>query len=243
MSTISRPTATFWGLLALSLSILLSSFILGGAAVRFRRAGDAITVTGSAKRPIRSDFVVWRGTVAAQQSSLATASTELERYVTRTRELLRTKGIADSLITWRAIESQPVQDFREGGGRIVGYRLAQTFEIRSPDVDGITRLAQEASEVIREGVPLQPMPPEYLYTKLSDIRAEMLTAATRDAKTRADAIAASTGNDVGPVREARMGVFQITPRNSTEVSDYGFNDTSAIEKDITAVVRVTFAMD
>ena len=130
--TSSRPTPTFWGLLALAISILLSSFILGGAAVRFRRAGDAITVTGSAKRPIRSDFVVWRGTVASQQPSLATASTELERWVTRTKAFLRTKGIADSLITWRAIESQPVQDFREGGGRIVGYRLAQTSRSARP---------------------------------------------------------------------------------------------------------------
>jgi hypothetical protein len=137
-----------------------------------------------------------------------------------------------------------VQDFSEGrGGRITGYRLAQTFEIRSADVDGITRLAQDASEVIREGVPLAPNPPEYLYTKLADIRAAMLTEATRDAKVRADAIAKSTGKAVGAVREARMGVFQITPRNSTEVSDYGFNDTSAIDKDITAVVRVTFAVE
>ena len=45
------------------------------------------------------------------------------------------------------------------------------------------------------------------------------------------------------MRSVRMGVFQITPRHSTEVSDYGINDTSSLEKDITAVVRVTFAVD
>jgi hypothetical protein len=40
----------------------------------------------------------------------------------------------------------------------------------------------------------------------------------------------------------RVGVFQITPRFSTEVSDYGVNDTSSLEKDVTAVVRVTFSI-
>jgi hypothetical protein len=37
-----------------------------------------------------------------------------------------------------------------------------------------------------------------------------------------------------------MGVMQITPVNSTEVSDYGINDTSSIEKAITAIVTASF---
>ena len=41
----------------------------------------------------------------------------------------------------------------------------------------------------------------------------------------------------------RQGVFQITPRNSTEISDYGMNDVSAVDKDITAVMRVTFSLE
>jgi hypothetical protein len=71
----------------------------------------------------------------------------------------------------------------------------------------------------------------------------MLSEATQDARARADAIARSAGGEIGAVRSVRMGVFQITPRHSTEVSDYGINDTSSLEKDITAVVRVTFAVD
>ena len=85
-------------------------------------------------------------------------------------------------------------------------------------------------------------PPEYLYTKLADVRTVMLGEATKDARTRAESIARAAGSDIGAVREVRMGVFQITPRNSTEVNDYGINDTSSLEKDITAVVRVTFAV-
>jgi len=48
---------------------------------------------------------------------------------------------------------------------------------------------------------------------------------------------------LGALRQARMGVIQITPKNSTMVSDYGFNDTSSIEKEITAVVSATFEID
>ena len=71
----------------------------------------------------------------------------------------------------------------------------------------------------------------------------MVAEATKDAKARAEAIASSTGNKVGAVRSAKTGVFQITSRNSTDVSDYGIYDTSSLEKDITAVVSVQFGME
>jgi hypothetical protein len=40
-----------------------------------------------------------------------------------------------------------------------------------------------------------------------------------------------------------MGVLQITAAYSTEVSDMGISDTSSIDKDMTAVVNVSFAVD
>jgi uncharacterized protein len=39
-----------------------------------------------------------------------------------------------------------------------------------------------------------------------------------------------------------VGVFQVTSPNSTQVSDYGEYDTSTLEKDVTAVVNVTFSL-
>jgi uncharacterized protein len=60
---------------------------------------------------------------------------------------------------------------------------------------------------------------------------------------RAQQVASSTGSSIGSVRQARMGVMQITAADSNEVSDAGINDTSSLEKDITAVVNIGFAVD
>jgi hypothetical protein len=40
-----------------------------------------------------------------------------------------------------------------------------------------------------------------------------------------------------------MGVIQINAKNSTDVSDYGINDTSSLIKTITAVVTISFSID
>jgi hypothetical protein len=83
----------------------------------------------------------------------------------------------------------------------------------------------------------------FYYTKLSDLKIEMIGLASKDAKMRADQIAISTDNEVGEVRSSRMGVIQINAKNSTDVSDYGMNDVSSLEKTITAVVTVSYSIE
>ncbi len=85
--------------------------------------------------------------------------------------------------------------------------------------------------------------PEYRYTKLGDMKIQMLAEAAKDAKVRAIQIAASTGARAGALRSARMGVLQINPAGSTETSSEGNNDTTSIEKDVIAVVTASFAVE
>lgn len=159
---------------------------------------------------------------------------------------MQKQQVPDDAITLGAINTQAIPEVTVNGsetGQILAYRLSQQLEIRSDEVEKYTDLSQQANELIKEGINLVSEPPQYLYTKLSQLRVEMVAEATKDAKERADAIALSTGNRVGAIRSAKTGVFQITPRNSTDVSDYGIYDTSSLEKDITAVVSVQFGME
>jgi hypothetical protein len=68
----------------------------------------------------------------------------------------------------------------------------------------------------------------------------MLAEATKDARKRAEMIVENAGNKLGDLKYADMGVMQITPLYSNEVDDYGINDTSSLEKEITAVVHCQF---
>jgi len=70
----------------------------------------------------------------------------------------------------------------------------------------------------------------------------MLEKASENAKQRAEKMAKATGNSIGFMRSARMGVFQITPVTSTDISDWGINDTSSLDKKVMAVVTVSFAI-
>lgn len=240
-----RKSQHLYGLATLALGLLLGLVAVSASLKDIRKGAEEVQVTGSSRRPIRSDFVVWRLMVSVQSPSMTQASGELTRGADRVRAFLKAEGIADSLVTVKPVEAAGVPEVTAEGretGRIIASRASQTFEVRSPDVDGVTRTSLRIGSLIAEGIPVQPQSPEYLYTKLADVRTTLLEEATKDARQRAEAIVRSTGGTIGAARDARMGVFQITPRFSTEVADYGINDVTSIDKDVTAVVRVTFAI-
>ena len=245
-SVLDRFPQLFAGLAALSLSLVVSSFVFARAIREFKRANDVLVVTGSAKRPIQSDYIVLRFSVSSQEPTAKAAYQKLKRQMERVQGYLTEQQVPDDAITLSAIRTYNVPEIAVNGretGRILAYRLSQSLEIRSNEVKRYTEISQQANELIDEGINLVVDRPQYLYTKLSQLRVEMVAEATKDAQARAEAIASSTGNQVGAVRSAKTGVFQITSRNSTDVSDYGIYDTSSLEKDITAVVSVQFGMD
>jgi len=232
--------------LAIPLAIIVAAALGSWAFVKGKRGDQTITVTGSAKRQIKSDSVIWKSAVSYQAPVLSEAYKSLSEAVPKVKAYLVSKGIPDSEITVSSISSQTLHGRTSDGGEtseITGYSLRQELEVRSKEVDKIGKIAREATELINQGILLESMAPEYYYTQIGGLKIEMLAEAAKDAKTRAEKIAESTGSSIGSVKTARMGVLQITPAGSNEVSDSGMNDTSSLDKDITAVVSIGFAVD
>ena len=229
-----------WSLIAviLALGIILSSTIVTNGIIKMKTGDKTITVTGSAKKQIKSDLVVWRGSFSAYA--------QLKLDLEKVKKHLVSKGIEESDIIISSISTNPYYVVLPNGmysNEIASYRLEQRVEVSSNDVEKITAISREATDLINEGVEFQSYPPEYYYTKIADLKVDMLGQATADAKNRAVQIADGTGSKIGTLRSAKVGVFQITPLYSTDVSDYGINDTSTIDKEITAVVTCNFEIE
>jgi hypothetical protein len=231
---------------ALAVALVLSSIVGAWAYTSTKKSDQTVTVTGSARKRIKSDLVIWKAGVSYQAPSLSEAYKALSDNIPRVKQYLLSKGVTEDQITISSISSSTLHEKDNDGNesaRITGYSLRQELQVRSSDVDKVEKIAREATELINQGILLESSAPEYYYTKLADLKIEMLAEAAKDAKVRAQQIASSTGSSIGSVRSARMGVLQITAADSNEVSDSGMSDTSSLDKDITAVVNVSFAVD
>ncbi|MGI8883742.1 MAG: SIMPL domain-containing protein [Pyrinomonadaceae bacterium] len=231
---------------ALAIGLVLSSLIFGWFYSNAKKGDEAVTVTGSARKRIKSDLVVWSAGISYQAPQLSDAYRSLSENIPRVKQYLIGKGIAENQITISSISTQTLKQQDQNGvetSEITGYSLRQQIEVRSNEVDKIAQIAREATELINQGILIESNSPQYNYTQLGDLKIAMLGEAAKDAKTRAEKIADSTGNKIGAVRSARMGVMQITAADSTEVSDAGISDSTTIDKDVTAVVNISFAVD
>ena len=126
-------------------------------------------------------------------------------------------------------------------GKVTGYSLMQTINIKSTEVEKVSKIARESTELINQGIFIESGSPQYLYTKLGDLKVEMLAEAAKDAKEAEELLKHRRQYRLG--KNGRNGRTQITPADSNEISDYGMNDTSSFEKDITAVVNISFAIN
>ncbi|MCX6165794.1 MAG: SIMPL domain-containing protein [Ignavibacteriae bacterium] len=241
----------------LALGFIIGAFIISNTWKKVSRGSVTITVTGAASKDIKSDLGIWEGSFSNESAVLTDAFAKLKESNKKVKDYLVSKGYTDDKIKFSAISTttlyeskqQNSYDYNYSGkktsnsGKAIGYRLSQEVSVESPDVDKIDLLSREVTELINQGVEINSNPPRFLYTKIGDLKIEMIGLATQDAKNRAEQIAKSTDNKVGEVRMSKTGVMQINAKNESQVSDYGMNDNSSLEKTITSVVNISFSIE
>jgi hypothetical protein len=232
--------------LIIAAGIVLSAIIIGGVWKNISKANQTITVTGSAKKIIVSDLGILRGTISAQSYSAVEAFKNLNSQKPQLLKYLKTKGFDEDKVQFFTINSYPIYEISSQGmqtNNIVGFNYSQRMEIQSNDVKKIQAISLEISSLVERGVNFMIEQPEYHYSKMAEVKIDIQARAAKDAMIRAQKIAEATDGTLGTMKSARMGVLQITPRNSNMVSDYGVNDLSSIEKEITAVVNASFEIN
>ena len=219
--------------------------------IKARPVERNIRVTGSAKRRIVSDLIEWNATVTATAKDKLAAYRDLHVGVEKTVAYLKAEGVAEKdIFPDSAVVEEQYTTVYEGTGEdrvskevLVGYVARQAVTVRSADVQRVERVSREVTNLLEQGVAVTSQQPAYYYTKLGELKVEMLSEASRDARTRAENMLKSAGGaSLGRLKDADMGVININPANVSQTSWEGNNDTTSLEKDIIAIVHVTYAL-
>jgi len=225
--------------------IIMGTFIISKTVEQVKFQNQRITVKGYAERTITSDIASWRGQITARSPELVTAYDNLQADLNKVLSYLEQKGISRDDVDIASVITS-IQYKRTANGMttniVEGYNLVQPVSITSSNIEQIAEISKEITVLIQQGVEFDSFPPQYFYTKLDDMKIELLGEATKNAYMRAEQLAVNSGSKVGNLKYASQGVFQITPVYSTQVSDYGTYDTSTIEKSVKAVVTIEYSI-
>lgn len=227
-------------------AIILSVIIASYAFVNRNSDKNTISVTGLSERNFESDLIVWKSQFTTKNMSLTAAYSEIKMNNQIITNFLIEKGIKKEEMTFSAVEIAKEYVYTNGPGgtsysTFDGYRLNQTVSISSGDVEKIEKLSREITELINKGIEITSMAPQYYYTKLANLKLEMLAEATKDGLQRAKTIAENGDASLGNLVSSTQGVFQIVGLNSSEDYSWGgaFN-TSSKKKTASVTVKLMY---
>lgn len=226
------------------LSVILGLALIYSTIIVSRNVSkNEITVTGSAYEFVDSDSGKWVFSVESTSPVKLQAYKNLERDVELTKTFLTEMGFKEEDIeetttnNWERYKTNSMGHMTQ---EVMSYVYTKELSVSSDDVELIKKAYQKSPSLVEKGVNISNSAPQYYYSKLAEKKVVLLEKATLDAKQRAQGMLKATHNKVGKIRSVRMGVFQITPATSNDVSDWGINDSSTIKKKITAVANVVF---
>lgn len=230
--------------LTLPVAVVVSTHLARRSFEKVSIRDQTINVKGYAEQNITSDRATWSATLIARNEQLAAAYSQLEMSRVKLIEFLGQRGFANVGLSSVDVDVIYARD-AEGRqtNKIESYVVRQTAGIGSEKVHDVARAAEQASELIKQGIELNGSAPQFIYTGLNALKLSMLGQASENARERAVQLVEHGGGRLGRMRSASQGVFQITPAFSTEVSNTGENDTTSIDKVIKAVVTQAYAID
>jgi len=229
---------------ALSLGFVAAARELSHALVAMQKDSN-IRVKGIAERDVHAARGSWQGSIGAQGPTMEEAYAALSEASERVHGFVLERGFAEGDVRLMSVTTSAtyVRDARgQDTSAVDSWRMKRSIRVESADVARIEALSIAATDLVGEGVDIDSNAPEYVLSDLESLKKGLLEEATRNGYERARILATGGGGGVGPLAAVSQGVFQIVPRGSVEVSDYGAYDTTAIEKTIKAVVTLEYAI-
>ncbi len=229
--------------LILAIGIVAAAVVLAGGVVRSRSVDRYVTVKGISERDVKAGLAIWPLRFVSTDDSLHVAQTGIAKSQETVLAFLGRHGIPASMTEIQGLEVTDVltNPYRSGPATS-RYIISQTLVVRAENADLVLAASQKVSELVDAGVVLSaqngPITPTYLFTKLNDLKPEMIGEATSSARRAAEQFAEDSGSHIHGIRRANQGVFEILPRDRAQ----GMNEESQIHKTVRVVTTVEYQL-
>lgn len=219
-----------------------AGWLAGTKLVESRLGFRTVTVKGLAERDVKADLGFWPMRFVATGATLADARQNLEAAETSVSGFLASRGFAPGDAE---VQNILVEDKLAGynGGDVpqeIRFVLTEDILVRSNDVVRLAEAARNIGEMLKNGVVFTndswSAGPSYIFTRINDLKGEMLAEATKRARESAETFAVQSGARVGSIQTANQGVFEILPA----IAIPNDRPEKQIDKKVRVVTTVTY---
>jgi len=229
--------------LIVAIGLLFVGFFPGYYYYKSKFEFNAVTVKGLAEQDVEADLAIWEIKYVATGNDLVETKNNLEKQTDVILSFLYDNGFSESEIELGGVETNDLMANPYRGNDPVTSRfiLTKSITVRSNQVHNVAETYTKTGDLINSGVVFENQygsPISYIFTKLNDIKPQMLELATKNARQAALEFAKSSDSKVGKIHSANQGVFSILPRDNTNASE-----SQQINKKVRVVSTVEYFLE
>lgn len=244
--------------LAIGIAVVLAALVLGSAFKKRNENQDTISVVGLGSKDFVSDEILWSGSFSSTSFDIKESYSKITNDQKIVEKFFLGKGFKKGEFSFGAVRfDKKFREIRTQGENnydtkyeqvFDGYEAVQTISFsakKNPNLmKRIEEVSSKTSELINSGIELSSNSIQYTYSDLPSLKHSLIQSASKDAKERAEKIVEAGKGDLGKLKSASMGVFQITGQGSTEEDSYGGNnDTFSKNKTARITVRLEYVLE
>jgi hypothetical protein len=214
----SKASATILGVfIFLGLSVL--GYFLGNAAITYKLYDRSVTVKGLSEREFNADIVIWPIQFTVTGNDLEALYNSIDEQTLKIRQFLQNNGIPAGEITVAspAITDKSAQQYGNNAKAEFRYTALQVVTVYSENIEAARSVMTTLSQLGKQGIVFSggnyQSQTEYIFTRLNDVKPEMIEEATRKAREVAEKFAADSQSKLGKIRRASQGQFSISERD------------------------------
>lgn len=237
---------------AIALAIVCSAYLISVGFRHFSGGDNVIRVTGVSERHIVSDLATITIEVRNYDQKQSEAYNGLEIAKNKVLAFIQKEGFAKEEIASSGTEivkgygeRKDMPEYAYYSDRnFIGYRIISRITVSSNKIDKVDELSSSISQLLAEGIDVEARNINFYYTKLDELKREMLKEASANALERASIIAEGGHGKLGEIKHASMGVFQIVGRYQPEDYSWGGTlNTSSKEKTASVTVKASYIIE
>jgi hypothetical protein len=218
MSENSKYSALILGVF-IFLGLFTFGYLLRNAVIKFKEYERTVTVKGLSEHEYQADIVIWPIQFNVASNDLKDLYNSIEASSSEIKAFLTTNDISANEITFSspAITDKSAQQFGNTAKAEFRYSAFQTVTVYSKNVERVRKLMSALSELGKKGIVFTgdnyQKQPEYIFTRLNEVKPDMIEEATRKSREVAQKFAADSDSKLGKIKRASQGQFSITPRD------------------------------
>ncbi|WP_260738516.1 SIMPL domain-containing protein [Tunturiibacter lichenicola] len=231
----------------LLLGLVLGGWVLGSEIKDIRLADRYVTVKGLVERTVKSDLAIWPVSFKEAGNDLPQVFAKSQADKELVLKFFAAQGVTPQEISVGQIKvTDKLANEYSGNNTGPRYIVEQTVTVQSKDVDKVAKAGEKTAELVQAGIVVGDSNGQggirYKFNGLNALKPDMITEATRNARSSADRFAADSGSQVGSIRSASQGVFSISAADSVSTGGDGGGGDSG-DSSIMKTVRVVATVD